>query len=91
MDPARKKMIEAAPPGALRREIIAALSIKVVLLFGLWLLIFRTGGDRHRAPHDIEARLLTSTSTDSETGNRDFLHSRPVSIRPLTEEVPHVQ
>jgi hypothetical protein len=91
MDPSRKKLIEATPPGGLRREIIAALSIKVVLLFGLWLLIFRTGGDRPHAAHDIEARLFTATSPDSQVRIRAVTQTNPVSVRPLTEEVPHVQ
>jgi hypothetical protein len=91
MGPSRKKPIEATPPGTLRREIIAALTIKVVLLFGLWLLLFRTGGDRPPASHDIEARLLTASSPDSQVRIRAGTQTNPITVRPLTEEVPHVQ
>lgn len=91
MGPSRKKPIDATQPGTLRREIIAALSIKMALLFGLWLLLFRTGGDHPHAPHDIEARLLTATSPDSQVRIRAVTKTNPITVRPLTEEVPHVQ
>lgn len=43
-------------PGLLRREIGIALVIKMILLTGLWLLIFRWP-DKPAAPPDIAARF----------------------------------
>ena len=49
-----------SPRKTLRREIAAALLIKVVLLWGLWYLAFRHEGDKPAAKPDI-AELFRNT------------------------------
>lgn len=66
----------------LRFEITAALIVKVLLLVGLWFVIFRFPGRDPAARPDIAAQLLTpvdhqSPPTDSPT--------------PQSSETPHVR
>jgi len=92
MDAFSEQAIVSRPPRTLRREIVVALTIKLVLLFGLWLLIFRSGSDTPRTSADIAGRLFatppTTTPLPDRQGSRQF---DPSSLRPLTQEVPHVQ
>jgi hypothetical protein len=91
MDTSNGQPTGTPPAGTLRREIIVALSIKVLLLFGLWLLIFRSGGDTPRPAADIGGRLFATPPKNRLPDQHGSLRFDPNFVRPLTQEVPHVQ
>ena len=66
----------------LRFEITAALIIKVLLLVGLWFVIFRFPGRESGARPDIAAQLLTPV---------DLRSAPPDSPTSQSSENPHVR
>ena len=57
-------VLPPSPRSALRREIAAALLIKVVLLWGLWYVAFRHDGDKPANKPDI-AELFRATKSST--------------------------
>ena len=69
-------------PSTLRFEITAALIVKVLLLVGLWFVIFRFPGREPGERPDIAAQLLTPV---------DLQSAPPDSPTPQSSETPHVR
>jgi hypothetical protein len=73
------------PPGAtLHWEITAAICVKVVLLWALWFLFFRTDGQRPSVRPNVAARWFAADVAEM---------TPPLSSQanPVHEEAPHVR
>ena len=76
-------------PGALRWEIAAALLLKIILLFGLWFLIFRWNANSSSTQPDVAERFALPASQAAANAT----HRAPtdsLSPQPNHQEPPHV-
>ena len=70
-------------PAALGWEILAALLLKVILLFGLWFLIFRWNDHSSSTQPDVAERFALPASRAAP--------NPPISSQPNHQEAPHVR
>lgn len=70
-------------PGTLRFEITLALLVKLLLLAGLWFLVFRWPGRPSAQPADIAERFQLPTALSRSGTAEAFSHP--------SQETPHVR
>ena len=76
-------------PSTYRREIAAALVLKICLLTALWFLIFRSDGNVRRSPPDIAERL--SLPPLRAAAARGSAKVDSPSLQPVIQKAAHVR